>query len=94
MKNIGLCLCFHKPGVVLICTFLYFDKLSSSNDFAKIPAFGNTYIPYINLMYAHSSFVAFFKPILLDEIFRKTVDFQSDVFVSRHGCIEVEVLDI
>ena len=59
VKHIGLCLCFHKPGMILLCTYPCFDKHSSKNVCAKIPACGNPYIPYTSLNYTHPSFVAF-----------------------------------
>ena len=58
-KHIGLCLCFHKPGVILLWKYPCFDKHYYNNCCAKIPACGNPYISFINFMYNHPSFVDF-----------------------------------
>ena len=55
VKDMGLVVCFHKPGVCLTGAYPYGLRCLQRRSFAILPACGNPYIPLRISMYTHPS---------------------------------------
>ena len=89
LEHICRHLCFHNPGVSLLCSYPCLAIQYSNNCFARSPACGSPYISFLLSTYTHSSLAAFLlSPYSLITSSEKC-SFQPDVFISCQWCVQV-----